>query len=506
MNKNIQPDPNPKNLDEWVRRLTSRDMPIFSQTAHKISVISAMTQSHAVELANAILQDALLTTRILKMANSAYYRRGRPGSWGNNGSVSTVTRAVMVLGFDTIRTICQTKAMVEDLLKGVQRVCLTEKMACSFHAAAQARWLAVQMKDESPEEIFIATFLYLLGEMAFWCFADDVAVNQLEKVRTAPENEQERLAQETLGFHFGQLTLALNKEWHLGPLLHEALETRPSSNPRINKIYWGHRLAKAAQKGWKSPEAVRLIDQAADSLAIPRAQVVRMVQENAREAMQTAIGYGASQAGRLIPLPPDPEGSAGFQTFPEMEPREEAAETGRPDPALQLKILHDLSTLMLDRKPDYSLFISLVLEGIYRAVAMDRVLFALCTPDRSRLEIKFHLGWSEQAAPRAPLFEPIALVDNVFATALEDKQPLWFNGPFGPDSGGPENRPSPDWLGAHPFFLMPIVVHGKSLGLIYADRQKNGGLLEEESYQGFQHFGRQATIGLSLITRKESAP
>jgi hypothetical protein len=42
------------------------------------------------------------------------------------------------------------------------------------------------------------------------------------------------------------------------------------------------------------------------------------------------------------------------------------------------------------------------------------------------------------------------------------------------------------------------------LDLIYADRQKGGRPLDEESFQGFQHFGRQATIGLSLITRKES--
>jgi HD-like signal output (HDOD) protein len=504
MNRMVQPEPNPKNLGEWVRRLTSRDMPIFSQTAHKISVISAMTQSHAAELANAILQDALLTTRILKMANSAFYVRGRQGSAGN--SVNTVTRAVMVLGFDTIRAICQTKAVVEDLLKGIQRECLTQKMACSFHAAAQARWLAVQTQDESPEEIFIATFLYLLGEMAFWCFADEASAGELEKMRTASETDQDRAVEDILGFHFGQLTLALNKEWRLGALLLEALEQKNSANPRLKKIFWGHQLARAARKGWNSAEAVRLIDQAADSLTLPRAQVVRMVQENAREAIQTAVSYGAAQAGRLIPVPPAPAGSIGLDGSAEADLVDEGADHGGPDPALQLKILHDLSTQMLDKKPDYSVFISLVLEGIFRAVGLDRVLFALCTPDRSRLEIKFQLGWSETEAARPPIFEPIPLANNLFAAVLGEKQPRWFKSPSETGENGLGNDPATRWIGAHPFFIMPIVVYGKSLGLIYADRQRSGRGLDEESYQGFQHFGLQATIGLSLITKKEAAP
>ena len=501
---NIHQEPNPKNLDTWVRNLITRDMPIFSQTAQKTSAISSMDQGHAAELANAILQDAFLTTRILKMANSAFYLGGRKSFSGNNRSVNTVTRAVMILGFNTILSICQTKALVEDLLKGVQREHLTQKMAGSFHAATQARWLAAQMQDDSPEEVFIAGFLYQLGEMAFWCFADEAQVEEMEKALSVLGPSQDRAALEVLGFPFSQLTLALNKEWHLAPLLQEALEPGHSTNPRIKKIFWGHRMAQAAQKGWNSPEVAQLIDQAADMLTIPRELVTQMVHDNTEEAIHAAISYGAVQAGRLIPVP----------VGPPIDPQEvlkTASGLGAPvfsgpDSGLQLKILQDLSNLMLEKKPDYGVFISLVLEGIYRAVGLERVLFALFSPDRSRLEVKFKLGWQETNHSSAPALDSLPLNNRLIGQVLVNKQPLWVKDPAEPGMEEGIGDGLAHRIGQTPFFIMPIVVQGKSIGLIYADRQKSGRELEEESFQSFQHFCRQATIGLSIITQKVPSP
>jgi HD-like signal output (HDOD) protein len=77
-------EPHTNNIAHWVQRLTYRDMPIFAQTAKKISVVSAMNQSPAAGVANAILQDALMTSKVLKMANSAYYMGGRKSFRGGS--------------------------------------------------------------------------------------------------------------------------------------------------------------------------------------------------------------------------------------------------------------------------------------------------------------------------------------------------------------------------------------------------------------------------------------
>ena len=459
-----------------------------------------MNQSTAAVLANAILQDALMTSKVLKMANSAFYMGGRRSPLGGYSNVNTVTRAVMILGFDTIRAVCQTKAVVETLLQGTPRERLTQKMACAFHAAVQARWLAEKNRDESPEEIFIASFLYLLGEMAFWCFAGEELTQQLEKILLLPEDSRIRAEQDLLGFSFEQLTLALSKEWHLSPLLMDALEPRPSTSPRIKTILWGQKLARAVQKGWQATEVRQLIDQISVSLNLPQEIVVPMVHKNAEEGVRTAVSFGATLASRLIPVPPE---SSQPET-PAIETREVAPPVLRPDPNLQLKILHDLSGLMLEKKPDYGVFITLVLEGIFRAVSMDRVFFALRTPDRSRLEIKFQLGWQEVEASPSASFKPIPLNNNIFSEVMEKKETLWIDEHSLARVVHLINEDVVSLIGTTPFFIMPIVAHDKSIALIYADRRPSGRALDQESFNGFKHFGQQAIIGLTLITQPGS--
>jgi HD-like signal output (HDOD) protein len=494
-------EPTSNNLAHWVQRLTSRDMPIFAQTAKKISVVSSLNQSSAAVLANAILQDALMTSKVLKMANSAFYMGGRRSPLGGHNNVNTVTRAVMILGFDTIRAVCQTKAVVESLLQGTPRERLTQIMACAFHAAVQARWLAEKTRDESPEEIFIAAFLYLLGEMAFWCFAGEELTQQLEQLLLLPENSRIRAEQDLLGFSFEQLTLALSKEWHLSPLLLDALESRQATNPRIKNILWGQKLARTVQKGWPSTEVRQLIDQVSDSLNLPQEIVAPLVHKNAAEAIRTAVSFGATQASRLIPVPPE---SSRLETQA-LETRDDPTPALHPDPNLQLKILHELSSLMLEKKPDYGVFITLVLEGIFRAVSMDRVFFALRTPDRSRLEIKFQLGWHGVETPMAASFKPVLLNNNIFSEVMEKKAPLWIDEH---SLTGVYHLITEDvisLIGTTPFFIMPIVAHDKSIALIYADRQPSGRALDDESYNDFKHFCQQAIIGLTLITQPGSA-
>ena len=92
-------DDNRDNLDLWVNRLSKQEMPIFARTAQHITNVVARDVSSVAELSRGILQDASMTARLLRMANSAYYNP-------HSHSINTITRAVMVLGFETVRSMC----------------------------------------------------------------------------------------------------------------------------------------------------------------------------------------------------------------------------------------------------------------------------------------------------------------------------------------------------------------------------------------------------------------
>ena len=77
-----------ENLDDWMRRLSNQEMPILAGTATRIASIAEKDRSNCAQMACAILEDASLTSRILKVANSAIIRLA-----GNRNS-ETVRRQI----------------------------------------------------------------------------------------------------------------------------------------------------------------------------------------------------------------------------------------------------------------------------------------------------------------------------------------------------------------------------------------------------------------------------
>lgn len=478
-------DHNQDNLDLWVNRLSNQDMPVFVRTAEHVTNVLARDASSVAELSRGILQDASMTARMLRMANSAYYNP-------HSQSINTITRAVMVLGFETLRSMCLSFTLIETLLKGAQRERAYQELARSFHAAVQAKRLAAHTHDESPEEIFIAALLYRLGHIAFWCFGGELA-DRLEEAMLKPGYTQTMAEREVLGFRLEELTARLSEEWRLGELLQTALEPTGSSESRVSNIVFGHKLAASVERGWDSAQAKRLIANLAERLKISLEAATKLVHSGVKEAVEIVDQYGgAKKFRRLIPLPvetqgPEPEAPPTESPFPE------------PDRLLQFKILHELSNLLLHKKLDINLLFPILLEGIFRGVGMDRVLFALLTPDRRQLRGKFGLGWSNYRLMNEFVVDAIPPGVNIFSQSLEKRQPLWVTAD---PPAGVARLLTPEitrFLGRSPFFLMAIAVKDRPIGLIYADRQPSGRELDEESFTSFKYFCQQADINLSYV-------
>jgi HD-like signal output (HDOD) protein len=86
-------------LEKVLRRIRrTKDFPTISKFVIEINRKLAENTIHssASELANFILKDYALTNKLLKLVNSAFYGFV-------SGKVTTVTRAVVVLGYDNVR-------------------------------------------------------------------------------------------------------------------------------------------------------------------------------------------------------------------------------------------------------------------------------------------------------------------------------------------------------------------------------------------------------------------
>lgn len=482
----------PRNLAEWVERLSDKGMPVFAKTVRDIAGVAADRESSAAELSRVILQDAAMTARLLRVANSPIYGLTQSGR-----AISTVSRAVVLLGFDTVRSLCLTLAVVDALGDSAQKSRVAEHMARSFHAAVQARAIAEKRRDTSPEEVFIATLLHDIGDLAFWSLQSDVA-GRLETALRRPGCDRAQAQREVLGFELRELSLGLTRKWNLGKLLENTLERKGDSDPRVSSVQLAHELARSAEHGWERPETKQLLGRIAEAVYQPLQEVTRLVHENASLAARTARLYGVSDAAERIPLPESQRKSSEAPVVAvQIAPK---SAYNKPDPMLQLTILRELSG-MLDGKHDINLLLEMVLEGIARGIGMDRTLFAMLNPERSRLRARYALGWDSLDMREKFVFDISPLHASIFSHVLDAREPLWV----GQDKDARlKSLLTPAVLavtGGVAFFLMPVEINGRSIGLFYADRVPSGRPLDEDAYGAFKHFCQQANLALAYTRR-----
>lgn len=464
-----------------VAQIRERDMPAFGRTVASIGVLTGDDKASASSLAAIILQDAALTTKVLKLANSVYFNPAR-------AHISTVSRALVVLGFDVIAGIAVSLMLIDALLSGGLRERVVSEMGRSFHAAVQARTLAVLHGEANPEEVFISALLARVGEMAFWCFGDEAAQSLDTALATGVKPDVAE--SEVLGFRLRQISVGLAREWRLGSLLVNTLERGESGGDRESSVILAQQFAVAVESGWSSPQARQAIAKMARHTGRSESELTAVLLENAAAAVKTAATYGAVEAAQMIPAP---EAQA--------EDHLESEEVVGPDPLLQLKILRDLS-MLLGGRPSLNDILTLALEGIFRGIGMDRALFALVSADRKKLVGRAALGHGATAFCQAFQFVLDASPGELINAVIVNQQALILRTAF-------ETPLRLDRLiragGMTPCMLAPIVIQGRAIGLFYADRV-SGGEISEDDGQGFFHFAQQAALGFEHVMARASRP
>ena len=467
-------------LEEWVRRLNEEEMPVFAHTARSIAAVSGKLDTPVAELSHLILQDSAMTTRVLRLANSVYYNPA-------NKDISTVSLAILMLGFDVVRSIALSIAMIDTILKGVQHEHVVEEMARALHAAVQAKTIASARGISEVEEVFIAALLCRLGHLAFWCFPQDLA-RELDAEYCVSDSE-EKAEKKILGFTLTDLTLALNEEWHLSHLLKEYLSAKDVDTTNTSDVDYAYQLVMSIEEGWGSIAVRKAIEHISRHTALSWHDTLDMVQKSAKLAAQTAIEYGAINASKLINLPDNVDLS-----FTDNEHSENAYE---PNLSLQMSILRELTT-MLSQKVDLNAVLGTVLEGVYRALGMDRTVLAFLNEDNTVLKAKYVYGQDRISFQHCFNFQ--METRTIFGEILQSREPFWLNFENQKKYESLLTADIKKCIGTLDFMVMPLFVGEKGKGVIYADCKLSGRKITEQDFNTFIHFCENANIALELLT------
>lgn len=470
-----------KDVDDWVKRITESEMPIFGRTVQEVVSVSGDGVSSALQLGQVVLKDAAMTARILKLANSVHYN-------ATGQKFSTISRAIMMLGFDTVRSMCLTVSLIDSLVHGIHREHLITQMARSLHAAAQAQEIAKQQGDGKHEEVFIATLLLHIGDLAFWCFADEKG-DELNEALKNTKITHTQAQKNVLGFSLNELSQGLAQSWGLSDLLKQTLENSDSTDPRSQVITLSHQLAESVEDGWDTKEVKKITASISKVTGLSTKATTEQLHDAAKKAAETTAYYGAKAVARVIPLPIElqlDDGMALVDAFVQ------------PDPLLQLKILQELMSVTAEQG-NLNTLVEMTLEGLNRGVGMDNALFALLTPNRKDLKVKQVIGDNNEWLRKNFQFSLSDPTSKLWLKALKDQVNIRVDSSTGTETTRLISQSLTQRTKAKYFYISPVIIKNKPIGLFYADRATSHRNMDDASYDSFLLFSQQVGMLLNRL-------
>ena len=158
------------------------------------------------DFAQLVAQDPALTTRLLKLVNSAYY--------GSPGRIDTLSRAVNMVGIAELRNLTLAMAAME-VFGGLEneRFDMLSFWRHSVYCALLARFLAKRARVLHAERLFIAGLLHDVGRLLIFSLLPEPSARVLQ--RTARGEEVCAAEQAELGFDHAEVGHELLSLWQL---------------------------------------------------------------------------------------------------------------------------------------------------------------------------------------------------------------------------------------------------------------------------------------------------
>ncbi len=203
------------------------DLPTLPTVAQNVLAIINNEGANANALAEIIEFDPVITSRVVRLANSAYYRM--PGT----EEVADVHRAVVVLGFLNIRNI-----VVSTCLKSIytpefkaNHFSATDLWEHSVMVAVISRLLAAEVAPEIADEAFMAGIVHDVGMIVEW----NLLPRQFPQVLNRFQGtgiEFCTCERETLGFDHCEAGATVLRNWKIPKAIRDAVARHHSLRKR----------------------------------------------------------------------------------------------------------------------------------------------------------------------------------------------------------------------------------------------------------------------------------
>jgi len=473
-----------RGLDYWVSRLSQSEMPALTHIIAEINKLCASDDGSAAELAEFILKDASLTSKILKVANSVHYNPNV------RNPISTVSRAVVLLGFSGIKSILLMTMLIEHALKHGGKKRMLKCLAKALHRAVQAKFIVnhvMEGGDELLEEVFICGLIYDVAEMAFWG-GNHSKVKMMEQKLNDGVSDHDALQKEVLGASFKQISSGLVKKWQLGPGFDELFFPGKEPSKKIQSILLADDICSVSEQGWSGKKVDETLPIIAQFIGMNIDDTRVLLKDRADSAFDIASSYGADEIGQFIPSSSNTNNNAV-----------NASEEIAGDPALQLEILRQMNT-MNQNNLDVNALFHMLLEGAHRGIGLERVGIFIVNKHLTEATLKYAVG-EDIGRWQKGLQIPVSKNDeNIFSRSIHQRENLWLK----PDQDLQWLRllrnSNLQFLDNENALMASIYAGQRPVALIVSDRGEKGKAIDNSQYESFCYFSQQASQSLSTLT------
>ena len=432
------------------------------------------------DLAYYVLSDVALTQRILRLSNTATYRTA------GGSSVTTISRAISLLGFDNVKTTALAMLLVDALSSSVHAQSVRVELEASLCASLVGRELARHTLHQGAEEAAIAALFKNLGPLLIASHEHD-RYREISALAATGKHTQAQASQMILGCSYDVLAEAVLAEWKIPEVIVRSLAPLPSGaqKPAASRGEW---MRQAASFGMEvSNLLARSIDPGATGEAralLSRYGLALNLDAAKMEALFITVQNemsGLLQSMNMQPqtLAEPAAESAGLPNvlfLATMDSGEDevpgAYPSGKPYNARELLLagVQDVTLMRATGQNKPNELIQAVLETLYSSMGFR--FATVCLKDarsgqyRARLSFgndhqRLQAGFAFPAAPSRDLFhlamenDADLMIADASSPKIRDLLPLWHRNLL------------PD---AKSFIVLPLVIGKLQLGMFYADR------------------------------------
>lgn len=487
-NNNTKYDSENKAISKWISRLSKESLPLFAHTAKNIASIATDSKSSVSEMSQVILSDSTMTARVLRMANSVHFNPGAT-------AINTVSRAIVLLGSDSVKNIALSISLIDTLLTGMRHERAVEELVQGYHAAIQAKGIAELQNLSNKEEIFIAALLQRIGHLTFWCFPYGQA--ELLDFEYSMTHDDEEAEKAVLGFSLSKLTEHIVQKWHLGELLEKFTHPTAQENPSRLSVKYGYEIAVTIKQGWANEQTQATFKKIEKLVNRPISEIQTIIYQQSQTAINELTTLGLHKPEKLIP-----KWDALLNT------EEDNSHTEDPNPKsidttidIQLVILREISSMVF-QGADINVILNTVLEGIYRGLEMDRIVFAIIHPSSMSLKAKLVLGSHQEILMERFNFALTSKKENMITDIFQSGKPAIIHQKLRYQKENLITDDIKQCIGDNDAYVMPIFINNNPKALIYADRCTTKKPLCENEFQVFIHFCEHINIAFKMLNKK----